>query len=198
MFKDSKFFPTSAPFVGARNRNYLPTTSWEDGPIELGKGDLSPYIHPWKAWTSDGYKVHLQKEGEAEILKQGDCFFLHTGSRPITELDLSFSINGDANFVLYDNQDAYLMWYNPIDETFKVDPLTYAKHPRISLDDKRPKLRSDADLIIGYINKTTGKLGYRVQRERYLDEHLINEAPVNKILWKMGMCTDYMFAFQLR
>lgn len=94
------------------------------------------------------------------------------------------------------NKDLALYWYDPTLGAFTTTSLGKGRCPRLSLDDKRASSTGNNDVILGYINRS--HLHYRVQRERFLTEHLISTGvPHHAKLRRLGMGTDLRLHFDV-
>lgn len=110
---------------------------------------------------------------------------------------VSFSFTFDQNmqpFVVYENTEgeAYMRYYDSTVSGFKTELLAQGvKDVRCSLDDKRQENINNSDIIVAYIRNRN--LYYRQQRDRYLNEYLLDENVDN--LRDIGMLKNNRFAF---
>lgn len=89
-----------------------------------------------------------------------------------------------------------LYWYDPTAAAFVTTALGSGRCPRLSLDDKRPLATGANDVILGYIHQH--RLHYRIQRERFLTEHMVVEGiPSHAKLRGLGMGTDLRLHFDV-
>lgn len=68
------------------------------------------------------------------------------------------------------------------------------EYPQLTLDDHRTNQLGNSDVFLSYIRE--GKLYYRLQRDRYLIEHFVQDAP-NHRLTQTGMTRNYRFRWRL-
>lgn len=99
----------------------------------------------------------------------------------------SFAFDQNMNPCVVYNKDGvtYLYWYDPVQSkqtTLKFDD--YFEYPQVTLDDHRQHQLGNSDIILSYIRDD--KLYYRLQRERYLQEHFLADTPNHKLM-QIGM-----------
>lgn len=89
-----------------------------------------------------------------------------------------------------------MYWYDPTAAAFVTTALGSGRCPRLTLDDKRPLATGGNDVILGYIRQH--RLHYRIQRERFLTEHMVAEGiPSHAKLRRLGMGTDLRLHFDV-
>lgn len=113
----------------------------------------------------------------------------------VLKLGLAFDQNMRYVLCYQIRKDSYIYWYDAtINQwgTFKFDNCT---SPCISLDDGRLNQKSNSDVIFSYVRN--GGLYYRIQRERYLVEHMISERNIGE-LWQIGMTVNNRFQFTFK
>lgn len=117
---------------------------------------------------------------------------------PITELDFTFDQNMNPCIVYVSDGISKMYWYSPVEEEQVTTVWEGIYSPRISLDDKRKSRIPYSDIIFAYMRDNN--LYYRLQRERYITEHLIKEYPdyPKKYLWNIGMGKELEFLFYVR
>lgn len=101
----------------------------------------------------------------------------------ITEVDLAFDQNMFPFITYVSNGLIKFYWFDPTIGQFVISTiLEFAWTPRCTLDDKRAFDTGNSDIQLFYINLLSGKLVYRIQRERYQTEHeLENAAPNDQV-----------------
>lgn len=97
------------------------------------------------------------------------AFDWYTHTDDIREVSLAFDQNGRPAVAFVDDQgDAYLRWFDPVQNEVVNMPLPSIVTPRVTLDDNRPANGPDSDIILGYVRN--GLVRYRRQRDRFEDE----------------------------
>lgn len=108
----------------------------------------------------------------------------------------SFAFDQNMNpCVVYNKAGVtYYYWYDPVEgkqTTMAFD--VYMEYPQVSLDDHRQHQLGNSDIILSYIRD--GKLYYRLQRERYLQEHFLEDTPDHKLM-QIGMTKNLRFRWR--
>lgn len=169
-------------------RRTLPLESYSLGGEDVGvstSGDLNS--RQWKA-EYVGPDVVLTSEGKEPLV---------LFSRPnITHLSFCFdqAMRPYATFV--QAGAAWFWWYNT--ETSQQEFLALAGDvvtPYLVLDDKRELSRSGSDVILSYMRN--GNLYCRVQRERFLTEHLLY-SDVGGTLTGVGLNKSYRLQWRFK
>lgn len=192
-------FPGEAPLITftnefsdfkyPRNLHYPITESYELGGIALSNvsRDLDSFV--WKAWT-DGSTIYLNRIDTDVVIEVLDDI-------NIKELDLTFDQNMKICIVYTSEDITKMYWY----DTFEGKQVTTVyppevQRPRVSLDDKRRFNISNSDIIFVY--QREGFLCYRVQRDKYLIEYIIDHQSEYRFLWRIGMGNDRRFLIHWR
>ena len=147
--------------------------------------DMLEYL--WKAEYVDG-EIILKRE-DSEVIAE------RISVSGVLKLGLAFDQNMRYVLCYQIRKDSYIYWYDAtINQwgTFKFDNCT---SPCISLDDGRLNQKSNSDVIFSYVRN--GGLYYRIQRERYLVEHMISERNIGE-LWQIGMTVNNRFQFTFK
>lgn len=176
-----------APFIGARSLPVSKRVDYEDGPIALS--DNSRGLH-YQTWTclivEDSVVIRALNTGtEWEI-------FSDPG---LSEISFTFDQNALYTCAYVADGVPKLRWYDSAEGDYVTSLLpSGCVNPRVSLDEKRSRLIGDSDVILAYVR--SGNLYFRVQRERYLTEHLW-QTGVPAGLIKIGMNRVLRFQFAL-
>lgn len=176
-----------APFVGARALPVSKIVDYEDGPVALSDTSMGLQYQRWTCLVVDDAVMikALNTESEWVIFSDSD----------ITEVSFTFDQNALYTCAYVAAGVPKMRWYDSVAEAY-VTTLLPADciNPRVSLDEKRQELSGDSDVILGYVRNKN--VYFRVQRERYLTEHLWQEnVPAGLI--KIGMNTKLRFQFGL-
>jgi hypothetical protein len=95
----------------------------------------------------------------------------YTHTHPIREISLAFDQNARPVVAFVDEVGGvYLRWFDPVPNAIvNTDISSYARSPRVTLDDNRPLNLTNSDVILGYVRG--GIVRYRRQRDRFMDEY---------------------------
>ena len=178
----------TTPFSYPRSKNYPLTESWESGGVALSdpSEELTNYV--WQAWT-DGTSIKVKRDDldtHHVILMDSD----------ITEIDLTFDQNMRPCIAYVANGISKLYWYDTQQGEQVIDEYPDIRNPRVSLDDKRRFNVANSDIIFAY--QKGDNLCYRIQRERFTDEHVLATNPKKRLLWRIGMGRHGRFLFYWR
>lgn len=107
----------------------------------------------------------------------------------VSQCSLAFDQNGHVNIAYTENGQAKLYWYDTMAGMHTTLVLPFGSvTPTICMDDKRERQSGSNDILLFYTREVAGiiKLFHRMQRERYISEHLyLNGAP--PYIYKLGM-----------
>lgn len=138
-------------------------------------------------WTSE-------YDGSTLTISTPDVSYVVITDTGIDHHSFTFDQNMNPCVIFTKGISTYMYWYDPVigKQTTTLMPVVM-EDAQISLDDHRPYFSSNSDIILSYVRD--GKLYYRVQRERYLQEHLLHEVTGNK-LTQIGMSTNLRFRWR--
>lgn len=135
--------------------------SFHWGPIAIQDPSQGLRARLWRA-RSVGNAILLSAPGVADGI-----WYTHT--EDLEQVSLSFDQNGRPAVAFVDSVGGtYLRWFDPVVNDVVNMPLVGIT-PRVTLDDSRPLNLSNSDIILGYVRG--GVVRYRIQRERFQDEH---------------------------
>lgn len=176
------------PFLYPRSKNYPLTESWDNGGVNLSDPSepLTKYI--WKAWT-DGTSIKVKRDD----LDDYHVVLIDTN---ITEVDLTFDQNMKPCIAYVADGISKLYWYDAQQAKQVISEYPDIRNPRVSLDDKRRFNVANSDIIFAY--QKGDMLCYRIQRERYSVEHVLETNPKKRLLWRIGMGYNNRFLFYWR
>lgn len=176
------------PFSYPRSKNYPLTESWDNGGVALSDPSEELTKHVWQAWT-DGTSIKVKRDdldAHHVILMDSD----------ITEIDLTFDQNMRPCIAYVANGISKLYWYDTQQAKQVIDEYPLITNPRVSLDDKRRFNVANSDIIFAYLKDNT--LCFRIQRERFSEEHVLVIHNKDKLLWRIGMGRNSRFLFYCR
>jgi hypothetical protein len=164
MIPEERF--SSATF---RGQLYNPWSRRKDisvhwGPVAIQDTSQGLGARLWQIRVLDGLNMALSAPGVAESV-----WYTHT--QPISEISLAFDQNARPVVAFVDEVGgAYLRWFDPVPNAIvNTNISSYARSPRVTLDDNRPLNLTNSDVILGYVRG--GIVRYRRQRDRFMDEY---------------------------
>lgn len=104
----------------------------------------------------------------------------------VREISLAFDQNMNPVLAFVQYGTARLYWFDTLVNDYTITDYSTAVSPKITLDDRRELQTANSDIIFSYV--LNGNLYFRLQRERYLSEHLLKEN-VDARIERMGMNT---------
>lgn len=135
--------------------------SFHWGPIAIQDPSQGLRARLWRA-RSVGNAILLSAPGVAE-----ENWYTHT--EDLEQVSLAFDQNGRPAVAFVDSVGGTcLRWFDPVVNDV-VNMSLVGITPRVTLDDSRPLNLSNSDIILGYVRG--GVVRYRIQRERFQDEH---------------------------
>lgn len=143
---------------------------YEMGGIALGNSSQGLQYQPWYGrWNPDTLNVELQANFSGP--------FIVLFSEPDV-LEFSFSFDQNMRWVaatLASTGVLKFRWYDATVPGYVTTTYSNVSTMKLALDDKRAaQVSSDhSDILLTYV-KLSGELYYRLQRERYLAEHLLD------------------------
>lgn len=150
------------------------------GPDQLADVSLGPTVRKWKIRCL-GDTVYIARANDDNTdWEPEDVLFTFTNAiaDPILELDLAFTQAGSPVVCAERPTGIWLYWFDPTVPGNVFVLLGDGRTPRCVLDQDDPR-DSNSDVLVFYVNDAAhsgdGAICYRVQRERYEDEH---EAPI--------------------
>lgn len=157
------------------------------GGVALSDPSQGLLVQMWKA-EARGTDVYAIEADNTEHL-------LFARTNPITEISLTFDQNMSPFVVFVENNQPWFWWYDPnvaaqVFTQMAVDVVS----PRCTLDDKRHFASTYSDIILSYIRNRN--LYYRLQRERYVTEHLLASSS-GDYLYDIGMASNYRLQWVL-
>jgi hypothetical protein len=155
--------PMAAPFLAPDDTNRLNNLlqDKELGGIALNDPSEGLTYQVWDIYY-DGADARLHNEnGYDEPI---------VSSEFITELSLSFDQNMRPAVAYVDSGVTKLLWYDSEIAAQVTTVVPNATSPMLGLDTKRIEFTDISDIVLVYLNQLN--VCYRVQRERFLIEHV--------------------------
>lgn len=181
---------TKTSFQMPDSIRYRRRTSFELGGIALN--DASKGLM-YQVWTleADGNYVRLWADEVDPII-----LFEDPGIR---QLSLAFDQNMRKVLAFeYRTGNVELVWFDTLLGEEVSSFYSDIRSPVLTMDDKREGQSDTSDIVFAYIRNSDHQLCYRIQRERFLDEHAIYQCNEHSRLLNMGMTNDFRFQFELR
>ena len=146
------------------------TFDFIDGPIAEQDPSKGHNYQQWRAYIKD-YQVHIEADNIPPRV------LLDSPDNTITDISICFNQNADLHYAWVDAGVARFRWFDTITASFQTMVLpSGTRTPKCTLDDKRPTQSGRSDIILSYV-KADNKLYFRMQRERFQTEHLLDDGP---------------------
>lgn len=171
-------------------RFYKMTVAYTVGGAELFSTTAGLLGYVWKAYVDDKDRIVVQREGEHD-------FHVVTTKANVTQLDITFDQNMRPFLTYVANGLPYYYHFNSDLSTYSevaLDP--HIKFPRCELDMREAGSIPRSDIVLAYTRG--GKLCYRIQRERFRQEHVIATDKKKTMVWRIGSLTNGRFGFLWR
>ncbi|MBC9229202.1 hypothetical protein HI850_007650 [bacterium SPL81] len=144
--------------------------------------------------TSEGMQVKLwscfYEDSQIKIKKDRYQYTLLTVEN-VTALSFAFDLNMRPVVTYVIDGETHLWWYDSLTASQVTTNFgAEFKTPQLSLDEKRPRLAANADVIFAYIKE--GRLCIRLQRDRYEVEY---DLSAGQALIQIGMMKNNRFGF---
>lgn len=171
----------------------LPVTSLKEssdmGGVAVNDTSQGLARYLWQC-RSENNKFYLRRQGEPEVE-------LPITGTDVTAISLTFDQNMNICLAYIDAGMCKLYWYDTSQAQMTISDFPGIDSPRVSLDDRRSFAIASSDILFVYL-KGQG-LYYRMQRERYLTEHLLKAdvGVVDPILRQVGMGKNNRFLFHI-
>lgn len=181
--------PVYSPFLYGDSLSVSAIRDYEMGGVALNDPSEGLNIKLWRLDVSGTHIVISENGANPQNIITGS---------DITEASFAFDQNMRPVIVYVQNGQAKLYWYDPTIPGVTTTTLaSTVKSPRVAMDDKRTQttLLGQNDVILAYIR--SNNLYFRMQRERYLTEHLL-QSTVNGLLVNLGMNTANRLQFELK
>lgn len=176
-FTDNVLFdpPAPGPFLGAgAEERATRLFDYTDGPIALQDNTSGMQYQQWRAYLEDEV-VYVEADNLAPFE------LLNTLSGAITDISIAFNQNSDLNYAWVQDGVARLHYFDTITSTMQTMVLPVGiRTPKVTLDDKRAGQFDINDVVLSYVGADDG-LYFRLQRERFTVERLLDPGPFNEI-----------------
>lgn len=131
--------------------------------------------------------------GKIKVKPQNDSTPVFELSAPgATFISLAFDSNMGVVICWQSNATSNIYYFDVVDNVFVTKTVSNTTSCKISIDDYRDFNLANSDVIFGYTKN--GSLYYRVQRERYDEEHYVGETTGTLI--RLGMTKANRFQFE--
>jgi len=177
------------------NRAAKKFEDWEMGGVAIQDPSQGLRVQEWRAWWEEG-------SGDVYVTADNQSAATPIYNEPaLTWLTLAFDQNMRwLSAYTVESGQSYLKWYNSLIEDYETLPLSGGVvTPFLTMDDNRPiqSALGSNDVILTYIRD--GALYARVQRERFLTEHLISaDTQGASRIWHFGMNNRLRLQWELR
>lgn len=178
-----------APFQIGDSNTVTNLTDYEYGGVSLYDGTQGLLVKLWKMQVVGSDVIISENGANSQVL------FTESG---ITEISFTFDQNMNPFVAYVAGGTAKYYWYDSSIPGYTTTNLpSGSTNPRATFDDKRASqiLLDKSDIVLGYLR--AGNLYVRVQRERYLTEHLFQSGVTGKLV-KIGMNNKNRLQFMIR
>lgn len=191
MFPDGRFStePVRAAYLSPDNlQAYTRRVDFERGGKGIGDPSAGLNYQNWRVYYDPvAFAVRLSNEiGFDQVM------FTSIG---LTQLALAFDFNMRPVIAYTENGVTWLRQFNTAGEQTSKLLIPSAAQPRLCLDDKRQQFASGADILLFYLRADS--ICMRVQREGFLDEHVLATDVVGTRLGRVGMTTGWRVQLEL-
>ena len=115
----------------------------------------------------------------------------------VWQMDFCFDQANNPFFCYMVGKKPYIYYIDEVTSIVTEKELPeYMWSPKCMLDCREIINIPDSDVVIGYMHGN--KLCYALQRERFLQEHIITEDPTKTMLWRIGWNRVGRICFQWR
>lgn len=170
---------------------------WEMGGIALQDQSEGLQYQVWKGyWDEEDNTAYLQAANSTVPIAIFE-------EESVIEFCFTFDQNMRwAAAIRLDGDILKFRWYDSASESYVTTTYTGIKSVRLCLDDKRKlQIAQDhADIILTYILTASNRIGWRIQRDRFMTQYLhlddvISEqyrithfgmSKVNRLQWRLG------------
>lgn len=168
-----------------------PLVDYERGGVAVGNVSEGLRGYSWAArYDEPTSQVLLYREDKGE-----DSAVVLVTRPNITRLALSFDQNMRPVLAWVDSTGCFLWYFMPSSSGFGQVQIPGAGYPCVTLDERRPELISDSDVLLAYTRD--GNLYCRAQREAYNVEHLLYSGVPSPDLLAFGMSKQLRLQWRL-
>lgn len=151
----------------ALSLDYL--TAFTFGPKNIGDSTAGPYDRAWRVRATVAGVVYLSRANDTNTAWLPEVPIFGYSGAAIDEVDIAFEQAAQPVIVAQRGGEVWIYRFDPIVSAFTFTSFGVGRNPRCALDS--PLDVSTSDVLVFYMNDTTGFLSYRVQRERYATEY---------------------------
>ena len=176
-------------FKYPKNLHHSMLVAYAEGGEKLNSAELGLVGYTWKAEVF-GSDIHIKRVDLPAVL-------VIKARAGISQVDFTFDQNMRP-FVCYvaEGLPYYYHFASGTSTYAEVALPAEVKFPRCEIDFRTVPEIPKSDIILGYTRE--GNLCYRIQRERFLMEHIIATDPKKTMLWRVGRTISTEFGYQWR
>lgn len=155
---------------------------YEMGGVALGDPSQGLQVQVWEARVDSGM-IQVRPEGVGgwtDVVSD-------TG---ISEIALAFDQNMRPTVAYVASGVAKMRWFDAVAAAYVISTFAGATSPVVTMDDKRPAQIGLNDIVLFYLRG--GRVYYRVQRERFINEYDLAAVPENVSRIKRWGMTDQL------
>jgi hypothetical protein len=144
-------------------------TAFTFGPKDVGDSSLGPYNRPWRVRATTLGEVWIAKANDTNDAWEAETLlFTYTGEI-VSEIDIAFDQAARPVVVAERAGHVWIYFFDSVPAAFTFTNFGVGRNPRCALDS--PLEATISDVLLFYMNDTTGFMSYRMQRDRYLVEY---------------------------
>ena len=181
------FAGDESDFMEPYKRVHNTLENWVLGSRDVGFTESDHNTHIWHFFIRDN-KIVVEREDDPENFSR-ECFdFTEISDTPVvTEMMGDFDQVMREYCIFKLNNEWYRLYY--IQKERKVDKLQKKfTNCKLVMDTKTRMDIGRSDVCLFYINRDTQSLSYGLQRDEFLEEHiLINKVPNKSYIQKVGL-----------
>lgn len=159
--------------------------------VALNDGSQGLQVQYWVCWVTRSGEVRVRPK---DASGNGTLLFTQSG---IDRISFSFDRNMQPAVAYEVGGEVRFRWFDSTAAGYTTSVYPSARTPRVVHDDTRPAAADRSDVVITYLRND--QLLYRVQRERYLTEHVLREGLSQSLrLVQMGMNRRFRVQIEAR
>jgi hypothetical protein len=170
--------PVPGNIIQGRSKTHNLLIDYETGGIGLNDPSQGQLVQVWQGIVQNFRDIYFSAPNTPNTI-------VYSTGYAAQMISICFDQNMRPHVAFMENGTSKLYFYNSsLGHSDLLVLPTGSKNPKITLNDKRPEQSTYSDIVLVYQRGTD--LFVRVQRERYLIEHLVATGTVGELL-KIGM-----------
>ena len=164
---------------------------YEYSGVALNDGTQGLEVQYWVCWANRQGEIRVKP-----VTEPGNGTLLITAVG-VTRLSFSFDRNMQPAVAYELGGAVYFYWFNSVTGAYTTTVYAGGRTPRVCHDDRRASAADRSDVVLVYLKED--QLVYRVQRDRYLTEHILRSGlPRTMKLVNLGMNRRFRVQIEAR